>query len=200
MSALTGLCSHRVPCQHGGMPSASARAAKLLLFASRPELPRACQLWWGAAIIPSNPFNHRRSTLSRPNSACTVCLSICKSRLFLLLSLTPHSQDTHSPSAIPHCVASLLACTRYAAAFVPPTARLAWLCFRWGGQLHSDSTVIADTDNTSNTLDITHTSIEYPHNAWILAGYRSRGLEGPHRAPRQVSALLIAQTCALSSS
>ena len=132
------------------MPSASARAAKLLLlFASRPELPRACQLWWGAAIIPSNPFNHRRSTLSRPNPACTVCLSICKSRLFLLLSLTPHSQDTHSPSAIPHCVASPLACTRYAA-LVPPTARVAWLCFRWGGQLHSDSTVVADTDNTSN--------------------------------------------------
>jgi len=127
------------------MLSASAAVAQIIIRSE--ELPRARRFMVGRCHHSVESAITAGATL---NSACFVSSHHCSD-----CSSTPHSQDTHPPYAIPHYVASTLACTRYAVS-VPPTARVAWLRFRWGGQLHSDSTIIADTDTNENTRHNSH--------------------------------------------
>jgi len=130
MVAYIGLCSARIPYNS--------------------QLPRA------GKIVVGHFTSFRRIRHLPPSNSHLVAVTF--SIALRLLSPTIHSQDTHSPYAIPHSVASSLDSTRYVC-FVQTTARIAWLGFCWEGQLRSDSIVVTDTSNT----------LHYSHFDYILS-------------------------------
>lgn len=142
-----------------------------------------------AGRLPRSPTTSRSFRQSPPETCPRLCTTSSKTLLTSsrLSSLTA-SLKIPIRYAVPHPPFLLVSLPRGMQHLIPPRATVTCTCSLLGlafvGRTAPFLTrPLLQTPTRLRITDTTRTSKRHLHNAWILAGYRSRGLEGPYRAP-----------------